>query len=175
MEQAKIHLYHGEGKGKTTAAIGLAIRAAGAGKSVFFTQFMKGNPSAEIAVLKSIPGITVMRPEKEFGFYHSMSETEKEQIRKQHNAILTKIDEARKSGNAPDVLVLDEVTHAYRYRLLDRELIERLLQNHEGIEIVMTGRDPDPLLFEYADYVTEMNCEKHPYESGLAARKGIEY
>ena len=236
-----IHIYHGHGKGKTTAAIGLAVRASGAGKKVLFCQFMKGNISSEIPVLRELPQVQVELVGKAFGFYKNMTTQEKEEITVCHNRILQTVlqeiqsldhgkrnaDAEKREKNAkhnvedrePElVVVLDELTSAYGYGLLNRELVQKILllaanqpetedreaeaikaegraadgikavggesekQKVNGeddlsipVELVITGRDPDPFFTARADYITEMKMERHPYEKGILARKGIEW
>ena len=93
-----IHLYTGEGKGKTTAAIGLCIRAAGRGHCVCFSQFMKGNDTGELYVLESLPNVEILRSGKNYGFYASMSEADKEELTEVHNSILDSLLEKAGSG-----------------------------------------------------------------------------
>lgn len=176
MEKGLIHLYHGYGKGKTTAAVGLCIRAAGNKKQVLFVQFMKDDTSGEIEVLRSIPGIKTAHGKTPKGFYSRMSDEEKAVFAAEQEKLLEtaikEIDRMKDGG----VVVFDEITYAYAWNLIDREKLENLLAHKpEGIELVMTGRDPEQALTDAADYVTEMKCEKHPFEKGIAARRGIEF
>lgn len=167
-----IHLYCGEGKGKTTAAVGLAVRAAGSGMRVLFTQFMKGNDSGELHSLSRLPGIQICRSRRAFGFYRTLDETQKAALREEHNWILDQILAALEAGDC-DLAVLDEITYPLNWELLDQEKLERVLKGRA--EIVLTGRKPAQLLLDAADYVTEMRAVRHPYEKGILARKGIEY
>lgn len=166
-----LHIYCGDGKGKTTASLGLAMRAAGAGMKVCFVQFMKGGETAELDTLKLIPNISVHRCNKEYGFLWNMSDSEKAEITDTHNELLTT---AFNSG--ADLVVLDEFNFAYSSGLMDKVLAEKLiLDNKDSCEIVLTGRDPAEIFIQEADYVSEICCVKHPYEKGVTARKGIEY
>lgn len=166
-----LHIYCGDGKGKTTASIGLAVRAAGAGMNVCFTQFMKGGYTSELPALKLIPNITVMRCDKDYGFVKSMSEKDKIQITECHVNLLEKAF----SGSF-DMIILDEFNSAYSYELLDKETAEKLILNGKNrSEIILTGRNPAEIFLSAADYVSEINCVKHPYENGISARKGIEF
>ncbi len=170
-----LHIYCGDGKGKTMAAIGLAVRAAGAGIRVHFAQFLKGGESSELELLKMIPNLTVERCDEDYGFSFAMSEGEKKQITQCHNRILTNALGIMERGEA-GLLILDEFNAAYAFRLLDRAFAERLvLQKPEAAELVLTGRDPDPRFVAAADYVSEIRAVKHPFERGITARKGIEY
>ncbi len=175
MKKGLIHVYCGEGKGKTTAAAGLSIRAAGCGMKVVFLQFLKAMESGEIEILRNIDNITVIRNEEDYGFFNRMTEEEKEAITELHNKNLKKALDLVDNGQC-DLLVLDEACAAYNHNLLDRTLVENLIQNKkEDLELVLTGRDPAPLFVEYADYVSEIRKIKHPYDKNIIARKGIEY
>ena len=173
-----IHLYTGDGKGKTTAAIGLCVRAAGAGMPAGFSQFMKGNDSGELHALKQMSGVRIVRSPKEFGFYHTLSEEQKAELSGIHDRLLDEIRMALERGEC-GMAVLDEITYPLNWGLLSRDKLFSLLRmargQKEGPELVLTGRDPAPVLMECADYVTEMKAPRHPYEKGIPARKGIEY
>ena len=178
MEKGLIHLYMGEGKGKTTAAVGLAVRAAGAGKRVLFLQFMKGRDTGELHALDKLSGIEILRSEKDFGFYFQMTEEQKKELTLIHNGLLERALERTMAGEA-DVIVLDEVTYPLNWKLLDEALLKRLLSRTDDKphfpEIICTGRDPQEWLLEQADYVTRMECVRHPFDRGIGAREGIEY
>lgn len=175
MERGLIHVYMGNGKGKTTAAVGLAVRAAGHGKRVVFAQFMKGRPSGEITALSSLEGVRILRSDTDFGFYSAMGEAQKQELTRIHNRLLDRIEAIVRAGDC-DLLVLDEAVYPYRYRLIDGKRLAALLtQKPPGMEIVVTGREPDKFFLDRADYITEMRCIRHPYEKGIAARPGIEF
>lgn len=174
-----IHLYTGNGKGKTTAAIGLCIRTVGWDRQVCFAQFMKGNDTGELHVLQSLPEVTILRSEKNFGFYSSMSDSDKEELTEIHNCILDRILELVESGNC-QLVILDEITYPVNWGLLDMEKLKQLLafgkqEADRETEIVLTGRSAQDLLVDMADYITDMGCVRHPYEKGTRARKGIEF
>lgn len=175
MEKGLVHVYCGDGKGKTTAAAGLAVRAAGSGRNVIFAQFMKGNDSGELTAMKQLPGIEIIRNSKNYGFYHQMSSRDKEAITEEHNRMLAVITE-RINGGKCDMLILDEFTYPYNYGLIDRVRVKRLVKNRPAaVEVVITGREPAEIFLEQADYITEMKCIRHPYNKGIQARRGIEY
>lgn len=175
MQDGLIHLYYGDGKGKTTAAAGLAVRAAGAGKRVAFAQFMKSRDTGEIKSLQSIENITIMRNEKQFPFYKKMTSAQKEEQTSIHNRILDAIIKAARNQEY-DLIIFDEITYPYQWELMDNEKFrDFLLSEHGRIEIVCTGRNPDAFFLECADYITEMKCIRHPYTKGVQAREGIEY
>ena len=170
-----VHLYHGNGKGKTTAALGLALRAAGNGMQVIIVQFLKGQHSGEIEMLKMLPGICVLRGKNGSKFSHMMNEAEKQAARHAHEENLAKALAMVENGEG-NLLILDEAMGALSSGLLSEERIQKLLQEKPPqLELVFTGRNPPAFILEAADYVTEMRCEKHPYNSGVAARKGIEF
>lgn len=175
MDKGLLHIYSGEGVGKTTASVGLAIRAAGNNMKVVFCQFMKGAPSGEIEVLKKIPEITVFRNDIDFGFSPTFTDEKKSSITSFHNATLEKAMEIMKS-EVIDLLILDEINPAYELELVDREFVKNIVLNRdEHLEIVMTGRNPDAVFMEKADYISEIACVKHPFYNGVKARKGIEF
>lgn len=174
MGKGLMHVYCGDGKGKTTAAIGLAVRAAGCGKRVVFAQFMKGNDSGEIEAMKKNSNIEIIRNNRNYGFFHRMSEADKQEITLEHNRILDKVME--RIGGGCDMLVMDELTYPYAYGLIDKERVKMLIYDKpEEMELVITGRDPGELFMETADYITEMKCVRHPFWKGIEARRGVEY
>lgn len=174
-KQGLIHVYCGDGKGKTTAAIGLSVRAAGSGKKVLFVQFMKGGETGELEILRKLSRIEVLRSEKQFPFYKQMSEAQKEELTQIHNRILETVRERIEAG-ACDLLIMDELTYPYEWELLDKEKVKAIFARRtDRPEIVCTGRNPAAFFTEQADYITEMKCLRHPYEKGIAARKGIEF
>lgn len=169
-----IHLYTGEGKGKTTAAVGLCVRAAGAGLRVIFSQFMKGNDTGELHVLEHIPNVRIVRSAKQFGFYKTLSEVQKAELTDIHNALLDQIAEAAAEGKC-DLVILDEITYPVNWGLIDIGKLRQLIGSAKDLELVFTGRNPADFLVDCADYVTEMKAVRHPFEKGITARKGIEY
>lgn len=171
-----IHIYYGDGKGKTTAALGLALRASGCGKNVVIVQFLKDWKCGELTPLAQLPGITVLRGKASGGvFIHEMNDEDKKATKMIHDENLKKALNMQKDGQC-DLLVLDECIDAYNLGVLDAEFFEGLLnEKPEALELVLTGHSPDARFLERADYVTEMVKRKHPYDSGVAARRGIEY
>ena len=169
-----IHIYCGDGKGKTTAATGLAVRAAGCGMKVLLVQFLKGQETGELRALAHIPGITVLRGKASEKFTFQMDERELQQTYDLNTKnLLTAVEQAR--AGACDLLVLDEVMGALPCQLIDEDLLRSLVeQKPERLELVMTGRNPPDWLIEAADYVSEIKKVKHPYDRGVSARRGIE-
>lgn len=175
MTRGLIHIYCGDGKGKTTAAAGLAVRAAGAGKRVLFVQFLKGQPSGEIALFEELPTISVLRAQTNTKFSWDMTAEEKEGIRSRNNNLLAEAFQEAHNGSC-DLLVLDEVFGACSAELLDEnKLLAFMRAKPEGLELVLTGLNPSQAFIDNADYVTEMRKIKHPYDKNILARKGVEY
>jgi len=167
-----IHVYTGNGKGKTTAAIGLAVRAAGAGKSVFIAQFVKGKLYSEIiAIQQSLPSITLKQYGLDCFIYTKPDVKDIEAAR----AGLSEVSKIIAEG-LYDMVILDEACIAVYYELFsESELLHVLETKPESMEIIITGRYATPELIEMADLVTEMKEIKHYYTHGVIARKGIEY
>lgn len=168
-----IHIYCGDGKGKTTAATGLAVRAAGAGKKVVFTQFFKDGSSSEIQVLQNVDNIHVIHCETVRGFWKYMTDDQKAKASEDYTKLF--LDVIALAADA-DLLILDEILSACNHGAVAENVVTDFLNNKpEKLEVVLTGRNPSVHLLERADYVTEMQKMKHPYDCGIAARKGIEF
>jgi len=166
-----IHIYCGDGKGKTTASVGLAVRMAGYKRRVLFMQFLKGSYTGELEILEKCENVTVMRCDRNYGFLPGMTDTDKQNIENCHNANLKY---ALDNMSNYDMIVLDEIISSYNYSLADKEMVKKIVSEYIG-ELVLTGRDPDEWLCERADYISEIKKVKHPYDNGIVAREGIEY
>lgn len=168
-----IHIYCGDGKGKTTAAIGLAIRAAGAGRKVVFAQFFKDGSSSEIGILKTVENIRTVHCNTVRGFWRRMDDSQKAQAGKDYTAFLAEVILLAKDA---DLLVMDEIISACNHATVAESVVSDFLRNKpKGLEVVLTGRNPSKSLLELADYVSEIRKIKHPYDCGVAAREGIEF
>jgi len=168
-----IHIYCGDGKGKTTAAIGLAVRAAGAGKKIVFTQFFKDGSSSEVKKLQLLDEIQVMHCQTVKGFFRRMNDAEKARASEDYTRLLAQVIEAAKNA---DLLILDEIVSACNHGTVAKTAVLDFLRGKpKNLEVVLTGRNPSGELLELADYVTEMQKIKHPYDMGITARRGIEY
>lgn len=170
-----IHLYTGDGKGKTTAALGLALRFAGHGKKVLIIQLCKGRDSGELHSLEKLPDIKVLRNSRDFGFWQSMTDENKAALKAENDENLLNALRTAERGDC-DLLVLDEITSAYANGALDRELCEKIVaEKPEGLELVLTGRNAPEFMLQAADYISEIKCIRHPYEKGISAREGAEF
>lgn len=167
-----IHLYIGRGKGKTTAALGLASRACGAKKKVCFIQFLKAKASSEIAALKRLEVKVVLFKEKHPCFYKSASISSlKEKVSDD-----LKKTEAIIRDKRHDLVVLDEVLYLSEKRLIKEDDILRLIRlKPSKTELVLTGASAGKAVIRLADYVSTIKAVKHPYRRGILARRGIEY
>lgn len=174
-ESGLIHLYCGDGKGKTTAALGLALRASGAGKRVLLLQFLKGRETGELKSLARLPEITVVRGNASGKFSFQMDPAERAAALILHTENLRAAINTARAGEC-DLLILDEALGALSAGLLDERLLRELVSGKPpALELVLTGRAPPHWLFEAADYVSEMCKRKHPFDRGIAARSGVEF
>ena len=171
-----IHLYYGLGKGKTTAALGLMLRASGCGKRVVLVQFLKDSSCGELQQLALLPDITVLRGKaRGAAFSWDMTDEQKRMTRDIHDENLKKAIALAENGEC-DLLVLDEALDAYQLGLLSDELLKKIvLQKPGALELIITGHDPTAWILEKADYITEMVKIKHPFDDGVTARRGIEF
>ena len=169
------HIYYGDGKGKTTAAIGLAVRAAGSRMKVLFVQFLKTEFSGERHILSHTENVTLTFCPLELKFTFDMDDKEKAQAAKIFkgifdNAVTTALTEKY------DMVVLDEVFEAINAHMLsESEVYEFITNAPSSMEIVMTGHNPPQKFMDCADYITEFKKIKHPYDRGIKGRIGIEF
>jgi len=172
-DQGLVEIFTGDGKGKTTAALGVALRALGDNLRVHIIYFMKGNyPYREQQALAQLPNISFSTFGQDY-FVDSanVKPEEKEEARRG----LEKAREAIHSGNY-DMVILDEINVAVGWKLLEVDEVLDLIKNKpKKVELILTGRYADPKLIESADLVTEMVKIKHPYDKGVKARGGIDY
>ncbi|MFR9215923.1 MAG: cob(I)yrinic acid a,c-diamide adenosyltransferase [Ruthenibacterium sp.] len=164
------HVYWGDGKGKTTAAMGLALRALGSGLRVTVVQFLKDGQSGELAPLRRL-GAKVYSGAPGMKFAYQMTPKERAAACAEHTSLL---EAALKEPC--DMLVLDEACAACQLGMVEEALLKKAVCGRpQGTEVVLTGRQPAQWMLETADYSTEMCCRRHPYEQGVAARKGVEF
>jgi cob(I)alamin adenosyltransferase len=172
MRRSCVQIYTGDGKGKTTAAMGLALRAVGQGLCVKIVQFLKGRESGEVTTLEKL-GVEIRRVSAGSKFLWDMDEAEKAALRRDGQAMLEVIHGWL--GEA-DVLILDEALGAlHGGGLLTLDELTDIIEHRGGTEIVMTGRNAPDELISRADLVTEMRPVKHYMDAGVNARKGIEF
>lgn len=169
-----IHIYCGDGKGKTTTGMGLCTRAAGFGYRVLIYQFMKDNSTSERNVLKLSENITIIDGLAQEKFSFQMTAEEKAQRRSFYEEQFKAITKKACDENF-DVLFLDETIYTIRAGLLDEGLVLDFLKNKpKHLEVILTGQGPSQALIDASDYVSEIKKIKHPFDKGMPARKGIE-
>lgn len=168
-------IYIGNGKGKTTAAVGMAVRAAGTGMRVLFLQFVKGNwKSGEIDILQRLPNVTVKILGK--GFVGILGD--KKPLEEHVKAALEALDQSMKAliSGLYDLIILDEAISAIESKLLTVEDLVRLIKNKpKEVSLCLTGHKRIKKLIDLADLVTEMKMVKHPYYQGILAQRGIDF
>jgi cob(I)alamin adenosyltransferase len=169
MGKGKIQVYTGDGKGKTTAALGLALRASGWGMRIAFFQFLKGRSTGEAEM-----GLKLGWDFRQFAtgrwFIDSLPDEQEKMMAGEG------IKATVNSFQENDIVVLDEISHALNSGLIQREeFLQVLAKKPKGIELVLTGRNMPDYVLEKADLVTEMKMIKHPFERGEIARKGVEF
>lgn len=168
-----IHLYHGDGKGKTTAAMGLALRMAGRNRGVVIAQFLKGEDSGERQALARLPQVTLLPLPEQVKFTFQLTAEEFQLESARNCSLLTQATALAQDPNC-GLVVLDEVCSAVALNLLPLSPLLDFL-DHAQAEVVLTGRDPKPELCQRADYITFFQKLRHPYDSGVSARSGIEF
>ena len=174
-DRGLVHVYYGNGKGKTTAAFGLAFRCAGNGFDVIVAQFLKSRATGEVMAAERFPEITVLRGHPLKKFTWTMNDEEKEELRKNCEELFRNTI-ALASEKAPRLLILDEAVDVCAKSFLPMESMTDFLDNKpESLEIVLTGHSLPDELSVRADYVSNIISVKHPYEQGIKARRGIEY
>ena len=175
MEKGLVHIYHGNGKGKTTAAVGLCTRAAGSGLQVLFVQFLKDGTSGELRTLRGMHGVRILKGAPVEGFLKDKEHDVRAATGLEHRA---RFAEARRmvEEGAFDLVVFDEAMATMNLGLLPVETMTDFLDHRPvGLEVVLTGRRPPKAILDRADYISEIRCVRHPYQKGIDARKGIEW
>ena len=167
-----VHIYWGDGKGKTTAAMGLALRMAGRGRQVVVAQFMKGQDSGERAALALLPNVTLLELPEQVKFSFAMTPQE---LQREAERSLRLLEQAAALARRPGwgLLVLDEACTAVEAGLLPLQAVLDCLDT--GAEVVLTGHRPHPALLDRGDYITRMEKLRHPFDQGVSARPGVEF
>lgn len=175
MDLGLIHIYCGDGKGKTTAAMGLGMRACGREKKVLLTQFLKDNNTGELISIEKLgENFQVYKGEPVKSFFKFMSEEEQLKTKNEHSKRFKEVTLKAINENV-DLLILDEIIASINLNLIDlKEVISFLKSKPKGLEVVLTGRNPKQVLIDIADYVSEIKAIKHPYQKGINSRIGIE-
>ena len=172
MKKGYIHVYTGNGKGKTTSAIGLGIRATGAGLKVHLLQFMKGRRYSELNTLDKIKNFTYSQHGRDE--FVNKKKPEKIDIDMAQEGF--KYAKKLIKSNKYDLIILDEINVAVDFNLIDIEDVLKLIMGKpKKLELVLTGRYVNPKIIKTADYVTEMLEIMHPYQKGVQARKGFDF
>jgi len=176
IKEGFIEIYTGDGKGKTTAALGLGMRAAGNQMTVYMVQFLKGSDTGELTSIKRLePYFKVFRFEKKRDFFWNLNDEEKEELKSEIRKAYDFCKDVLKNQKC-DILIMDEIMGALGNKLLSEEDILKLMElKPKNVELVLTGRNVPLNIVNKADLVTEMKPIKHYFEKGIAARKGIEY
>lgn len=175
MEKHLLHLYTGNGKGKTTAAMGQALRMLGHHRPVLITQFMKDGTSGELEALKAFEQAIVFEGARMKGFFRNLTEEKQEETRRQHREALEQMILVIQEKK-PALTVLDELSVALAMRLVSPEDAWRLIDAALKFgDTVVTGRYASEQLIEKADYVSRIEAVKHPFDEGQPAREGIEF
>ncbi|WP_252230491.1 cob(I)yrinic acid a,c-diamide adenosyltransferase [Clostridium sp. ZBS15] len=175
MDLGLIHIYCGDGKGKTTAAMGLGMRGAGRDKKVLLTQFLKDNNTGELISIDKIgQNFQIVKGEPVKKFFKFMTEEEQKHTKLEHEKRFKNLTLKAREENF-DILILDEIIAATNLGLIPlNSVIDFLKSKPKGLEVVLTGRNPNEKLIELADYVSEIQAIKHPYKKGIKSRIGIE-
>lgn len=175
LNEGYVQVYTGNGKGKTTAAMGLAFRAVGDGMTVYIVQFLKSGKTGELKSAEAFDNLKVFRFEKTKGFTWELNKEQLEQlkceVREAYNFVLDVI--AKRSC---DILILDEIMAAIHGGFLtDEEIVDLIDKKSPDMELILTGRNVPDSIIKKADLVTEMKPIKHYFEQGVGAREGIEF
>lgn len=176
LEKGYFQVYTGNGKGKTTASIGQGVRAVGNGLSVYMIQFLKGGFSGELEAIKKLePQFKIYRFEKERGFFWTLNEEEKIELKNEIKNAYNFCIEVMKNRKC-DMLILDEIIGAFHNKLLSLEELAKLVDSKPNdMELIMTGRNVPEEIANKANLITEMREIKHYFNEGISSRKGIEY
>ena len=169
-----IQTYFGNGKGKTTAAAGSAVRCAGCGNKVLFVQFLKNNDSAEFKVLEKINVIDVLCSDEHYELYDNLNKDRTPALTKAYNKLL--FEDAKSKADSYQMIILDEILDTIEYGYIDENnLLELLAEIKVHSEIILTGHTLTEKIADVSDYISEIKEISHPYTKGASPREGIEF
>lgn len=169
-----IQTYFGNGKGKTTAAVGSTVRCAGCRNKVLFVQFLKNNDSAEFYVLNEIKGIDVLCSDEHYELYDNLNKDRTPALAKAYNKLL--FEDTKNKADTYQMIVLDEILDAIEYGYIDENnLLELLAELKAHSEIILTGHNLTEKIADESDYISEIKEISHPYTKGVSPREGIEF
>ena len=169
-----IQTYFGNGKGKTTAAIGAAIRCSGCGYKVLFVQFLKNNNSAEFKVLKEIEGIDILYSAEPYALYENLNKDRTPVLSKEYNKLL--FDDVKNKAGFYKMIILDEILDAVEFGYIDKSDLSKFISKLKtNSEIILTGHNLTEKIASVSDYISEIKEICHPYTKGVLPREGIEF
>lgn len=169
-----IQTYFGNGKGKTTAAVGAAVRCLGCGNKVLFVQFLKNNSSAEFNIISKIKDIDVLCSDEYYELYDNLNKDRTSSLAKAYNKLL--FEDVKRKADMYQMVILDEILDAVEFGYIDEnELLEIISELKLYSEIILTGHNITERIADVSDYISEIKEISHPYKKGVAPRKGIEY
>ena len=169
-----IQTYFGNGKGKTTAAVGAALRFAGCGNKVLFVQFLKNNDSAEFKALEAIDGIDILFSKEQYKLFDNLNEERTPMLSCAYNKLL--FEETKNISDNYQMIILDEILDAVDFGYVDEDrILDFLSELKNDLEIVLTGHKLTEKIKQVSDYISEIKEIKHPYKKGVIPRKGIEF
>ena len=169
-----IQAYFGNGKGKTTAAVGSAVRCAGCGNKVLFVQFLKNNDSAEFKVLEKTGVIDVLCSDEHYELYDNLNKDRTPALVKAYNKLL--FEDTKNKSASYQMIVLDEILDAVEYGYINEDaLLELLSELKVQSEIILTGHNLTERIADVSDYISEIKEISHPYTKGVSPREGIEF
>ena len=175
MQKGCTQLYYGDGKGKTTAAMGQIVRCVGHGFKVLVYQFLKEPNSGEVSIIRSLPGVDYIENEGPIPFMFNLTPEQQEFYKEKFQKKFDEVREKYFTGNY-DLVVLDEVNYAIHFGMLDTAEVAELIKARPArLNMILTGRYAPQELIDLADTVTEMTLVKHAFQKGIRARKGIEF
>ena len=167
-----VHAYYSNGKGKTSAANGIALRALGSGMKVLYSQFMKNGDSMECAILKKLDNFTFLVSDTKYELFDS-SDISKKQC--YTNAYSSLLDNLNSIASDFDMIILDEILDCIYFDYVKKDTLTEFLKCNSNKEIILTGHGIDECVLSLCDYASKIEHIKHPYDKGISARKGIEY